>query len=59
MLPCKHLLPCCTSAMHHTDGTLQYKGRELIAMEDLCRMYSKPCVMDCKVCGLGWGYAAS
>lgn len=30
-------------------GTLEYEGTKLIALEDKCRIYKKPCVMDCKL----------
>ncbi|KAG1677033.1 hypothetical protein FOA52_001202 [Chlamydomonas sp. UWO 241] len=30
-------------------GTRLFEGVKLIAMEDLCKKYKKPCVMDCKM----------
>lgn len=30
-------------------GTKEFEGIKLIAMEDLCKKYAKPCIMDCKM----------
>jgi hypothetical protein len=36
-------------SLNDSVGTLEYNGKHLIALEDMCRRYKNPCVLDCKV----------
>ncbi len=45
---------CVIGRCVFTGGMAEVDGNKFIVLEDLCRRYKNPCVLDCKVWGLLW-----